>query len=216
MGGWACMLFLSRHPELVASIMAGAPMWKEWEVLNTSNQRVAAAANLTVDTGQLFSAYMDTLAYLSVASNPTPFLMWGIGKADQYAAWADQKAAHYACQGKRGYAWAWNASDHSGYPEAVSRVQATYSPDLFQIGKGYPILFGSSLDQNPETDSVGGVNLGFAWDGIDETTTSWTIRGLRNSLGAVTVNLLPHSLVFTAQAARSVTIAAGAKVDVTF
>ena len=127
--------------------------------------------------------------------------------SDHIAAVAAMRAAG------RPFAFAWNNGNHSG-GDIMLTTLASYTADMFEIGRGYPHLTNSSRDQDPAVDLVGGINVGFKWRNVVESAAAWSCELYNNQ--ATTVTVKPHSTVFSGAAPKIVALPAATWVTVTF
>lgn len=226
MGAWGTMTYAMRRPTRFGAVYADRPRWRYAEVGKIGLPRWSSGTSALYDvatspalagTTKTAAQHLDLIAYVSDTANKIPFLGWVIGRRDGYSPFSDHVAAVAAMRAaNRGFAFAWNDGDHSGPPGINSQIRATYTPDLLQIGMGYPIFSGSSLDQDPAVDLEGGINLGFTWRNLLEDANGWSCE-VANVRGAVTVTVRPYSTKFLSSVTpKTITIPAGQYVEVKF
>lgn len=213
-GKWAA-IFASR-PRLRFNNTEGHITIPDWSFGYGVDYPVANAPVIQPG-GQSSADYLDIISYAGNPANDIPFYGWCIGRNDGYARFDDSVAMVAALRAaNRGFVFAWNNGNHSDGDIMASAIRTTYTNDMFELGRGYPILSESTLDQDPSVDVSGGINLGFKWRNVTESASAWSCE-ISNALGAVTVKISPKSPAFTAQVApQTVTIAAGQWATVSF
>lgn len=216
MGGWGMMTCCLRRPQKFAAIFASRPRWRDLTYADwTTGFAKAQATAVMADDGQTVAQRQDHVAYVANAAHAIPFIVMALGRTDGFASFTDYIDGINALKATgRGFAAYWNTGGHSDSAIDNMTPLASYSPAMFELGVGYPVLSGCSADNDPAVDQVGGINLGFAWRNVQESATSWSCE-LTNA-AAVTVNVAPHSAVFPGAAPQSVTIGAGQWVTVSF
>lgn len=231
MGAWGLMTYVLRRPQRFAALFASRPRWHRGYPIYAGTggdihlpgrppeqiTRGFGQSNAPMtDTGISSWQHLNSIAYVANPANKIPFVLWCMGRRDGYAPWEDHMAAVAALRAtNRGFAFSWNDGDHST-GNNMAPITASYTADMFEIGVGYPILSGSSRDQDPAVDLVGGINLGFKWRNVVETAGSWSCE-IANILGDTTVTVEPHSDVYAGPATpQTITIPAGQWVTVAF
>lgn len=214
MGAWGIIIFGLRHPEWFAAIYPDRPRWRyentvgkiqvsNWTAFLETVTVAAAPGLSTDDGGGSVATFMDCIAYVSNAANKLPWVGWNVGRADGFAPFSDHIAAVAAMRAaKRGFAFAWNDGNHTG-GKIPSQILASYPYGTFEIGKGYPLFTDHSLDQNPEIDLVGGINLNLSFRNVVESAGAWSCE-VTSIANACTVKVEPISDVFTATVAKQI------------
>lgn len=218
MGAWGAMRYGIRRPQRVAAVFASRPGlryskksklislpdWKNGSI----DYSVASAPRIAdSDGGGSAAAYLDLVAYAANPANKLPWLGWCIGRRDGLTPFQDHIDFVAALRAtKRPFAFAWNNGTH-GTGDILHGITESYGYDAFEVGRGLPLFTNSSLDKNPAVDLEGGINLGFRFRNVVETSGSWSCE-VTNTLGAVSVNVEPSSPVFTkAVVSKRITIA---------
>jgi hypothetical protein len=218
MGGWGGLSYGLRRPEMYAAIFVLLPRWKATTLADyeTGFATTPPPGILMSDTGEPFATRMNMIAHVADTDNQIPFLAWAIGKNDAFSPFQDHIDAVAALRSaNRAFVFSWNNGNHSDGANAYPAITATYSPADFELGVGYPIFSNSSLDDDPSTDLVGGINLGFRWRSVVESASSWSCE-VSNDLGAVTVDVSPRSDIYLDGGTETVVIPAGTWVAVAF
>jgi pimeloyl-ACP methyl ester carboxylesterase len=214
MGAWGVLRYGLRRPGQFKALFADRPRWRAmtlplWEKGTQGTVNVPPPGPVVDGTTETLQAHCDMVAYVANPANACPPVFWCLGRRDGFALFADNIAAIRAMQATgRMFATAWNDGDH-GSGSIMSQL-ASYTYTMFD--KGYPVLSGSSRDQDPGADLAGGINLGFAWRNVVATPDAWSCE-LSNNLGETTVTVRPHG--FDA-APQTVTIPAGQWLRVEF
>jgi pimeloyl-ACP methyl ester carboxylesterase len=218
MGAWGGLSYGLRRPEMYAAIFVTLPRWKgstlaDYEIGFATTPPPGIPMS---DTGEPFATRMNMITHVADTDNQIPFLAWAIGKNDAFSPFQDHIDAVAALRAaNRAFVFSWNNGDHSSGADAYPAITATYSPADFELGVGYPIFSNSSLDDDPSTDLVGGINLGFRWRSVVESASGWSCE-VSNSLGAVTVDVSPRSDIYLDGGTETVVIPAGTWVAVSF
>ncbi|MCK6597315.1 MAG: hypothetical protein L6Q37_03045 [Bdellovibrionaceae bacterium] len=215
MGCWGSMTYGLRRVNQYAAIFCTLPRWRQTDMATLDGSTISN--DMTLPNGENFINRMDMVSYINNPSNEIPFVAWSIGKNDGFATWESQVDAVKALRAtKRGFVFSWNNGNHSEGVDAMTAVTATYTPEDFELGKGYPIFMNSSLDNDVNTDLIGGINLGFKWRNMIETDNGFEIE-ISNTLGNVSVDVLPHSHTFLKKVVqKNIYIPSGQWVKVTF
>lgn len=220
MGAWGVMSFVIRRANIFPAIYANMPRWRysqiagqisvhSWTVAITPTYPVASAPLLVPeDGGHSAATHFDHIAYVSNTANVVPWIGWVIGKNDGYMPWQDHVDAIAALRSAgRGFAINWNLGNHGGAPSIETLFQS-YPQGCFEVGKGYPIFSEHSLDADPVTDDVGGINVGLGFRNVAESTGSWSCQ-VRHISSACTVKVSPYSTIYTGdKTAKTVTLPA--------
>ena len=228
MGGWGVSSYGLRRPHMFSSIYAGMPRLRYcreapndevsipcWGTESNEIYPVNNSPAVIGQPGVSIAQHLDMVAYVSNPANKIPFYFWALGRNDGYAPFRDSIAMVQAMRAtNRGFAFAWNDGDHA---QAPGWIQDAYTFDMFELGRGYPLLTNCSADQDPAIDLTGGINVGFKWRNIVETANTWSCE-LTNISGPVTVTVKPtNSTIYTGNAtAKTVTIPQGQWVSVSF
>jgi pimeloyl-ACP methyl ester carboxylesterase len=228
MGGWGTLNYGLRYPRKFAALYPDRPRWRynaaigsvavaEWT--NTlASYPVASAPSMAPEYGgESVAVRMDHVAWVGNVANFVPWIGWCVGRADGFTEFSDHVAAVAALRSaKRGFAFAWNAGNHTT-GSILSEITQSYPFGTFEIGKGYPLFTEHSGDQDPSVDTVGGINIGLSFRNVVEGPSGWSCE-VTSILGARTVKVEPISEVFTTPvSAQLVTIpAANSWVPVSF
>jgi hypothetical protein len=214
------MTFGLRRPHLFAAIYASRPRVRygftmgdvsvpDWNVgFHITYNSTNAPLIEDVDGGGSVMTRMDCVAYAANTANEIPWVGWCVGWNDGFTLRSDHVAMVAAMRSAgRGFAFAWNNGDH-GVGDILTQITATYPPGTFKIGQGYPVFSEHSLDGNPATDLVGGINVGLRFRNVTETASGWSCE-VTHASSACTVKVKPYSKVFlAATTAQLVTITA--------
>jgi hypothetical protein len=229
MGGWGTMSYGIRRAHVIPAIYANMPRWRysqvsgqisvhSWTVGVTPAYPVASAPLLVPEDGGYSAAvHFNHIDWVANTANPVPWIGWTIGKNDGYMPWQDHVDAVAALRAAgRGFAVTWNLGNHGGQP-SIETLFASYPQGCFELGKGYPVFSEHSLDADPATADVGGINMGLGFRNVVETTGTWQCQ-VRHTSSACTVKVKPKSTVYTGNPSpQLVTIpAANTWVTVTF
>lgn len=221
MGGWGTMSYGIRRAHLFPAIYANMPRWRysetsgqirvpSWTTAVTPAYAVGSAPLLVAaDGGYSAATHFDHVAYVTNASNVIPWIGWTIGKNDGYMPFQDHIDAVAALRATgRGFAFSWNLGNHGGGPSIETLFQS-YQQGSFELGKGYPVFTEHSLDSDPATADVGGINMGLGFRNVVETASTWSCE-IRHLTTACTVKVKPKSPVYTGSPSpQLVTIPAG-------
>lgn len=208
MGAWGTMTYGLRRPDRFAAIYpdrprvrsnntAGAITVPEWTTVSVSYNPSSGAPNLAARWGSgSVKDHMDLIAYVADTGNRIPWVGWNIGSADGFSVFSDHVALVDAMRtARRGFAFAWNAGNHST-GSIPSEITDSYPYGLFELGKGYPLFENHSLDDDPEVDAAGGINVGLTFRNVVETSSTWECE-VTSIVGACTVDVSPISSVYT-------------------
>ncbi len=200
MGGWGCGTFAMKRPDRWGSVWPTLPRWEQTTCPRINNATPLSGTGLKMDDLTTnFLDYMDIKPYVLDTDNDIPFLGAATGKLDNFESWANTTTMmNNMITAKRGFVFAWGNFGHSSTDVGNllnNSILNTYSATQYPIGGSYPIFLNSSLD-NPLTDAAGGINLGFRWRNLVEDASGFDVE-ISNVLGAVTVDVLPKSSVFT-------------------
>jgi hypothetical protein len=155
---------------------------------------------LMEDGKTLYYDYVDGPKFVAEHPEDLPFVGWSCGRRDGYATWQENiDMVRALAAGHHGFAFSWNNGGHGEGGQAMSLINKYYPAEKFARNVSYPAFGNSSLDQNlgdgdpGAGDLIGGINLGFHWDGIVDETDSWSVR-LSNSLAKeeMTVDVTPR------------------------
>lgn len=229
MGGWGTMTYGIRRPDIFPGLWGDRPRWRScetdgsvripsWTTVITPAYTFAAAPDLVADDGAISTAdHMDIIAYVSNTANDVPWIGWHIGTNDGYMPWQDHVDAIAALRtAGRGFAVYWNADIHSVNNYRAAEITGSYPMGLFERGVGYPVFSEFSLDDDPATDAVGGINVGLTFRNVVETSSTWSCEvsypgTITRSPQACTVKVKPKSYIYTGNpTAQSVSVPAAA------
>lgn len=206
MGGWGTMSYGIRRAHIFPAIYANMPRWRysqvagqvsvhSWTVPITPTYPVGSAPLLVPeDGGYSVAEHYDHIARVSNTANAVPWIGWVIGKNDGYMPWQDHVDAIAALRAAgRGFAVNWNLGNHGGQP-SIETIFASYPRGLFELGKGYPLFTEHSLDADPATADVGGINVGLSFRNVTETAGTWSCQ-VTHLTSACTVKVKPKGSV---------------------
>ena len=186
-GGHGTMRFGLEYPDLFAALLANQPRWKQ-------TQYGGPGGN------ELYDVPIDEVEKLTKAQS-TPFIGWAVGKRDRYTDFSQHvRAARTLTETRRPFAFAWNNGDHGGGSLRFGQTIAEYQQSLFDRDKSMPVFTGSSCDQD-FSEPEGGINLGFQWEILEDTETTWRVK-VRNTLGDCSVDVQPYWASITAMPIR--------------
>lgn len=206
MGAWGVMTYAARRPNKFAAVFSSRPRLRFsntgridlplWPIGYSGSYLVANAPMLSdADGGGSAATHLDLIAHASNPANELPWLGWCMGRNDGFAPFQDTVDMVAAMRATgRGFAVAWNNGDHSG-GEILNQITNSYSYSQFELGKGYPVFSESSRDADPAVDLTGGINLGFKFRNLVESSGNWSCE-VTNILGPTTVKVKPKSPVF--------------------
>jgi hypothetical protein len=236
MGAWGGVAYGLRRPDKFAAVTVTQPRFRASSVPVWNAVDESPPAGLKIDDGSDFAATYDSIAYIADRTHRLPLLVWTVATSDPFTAFADHQAAIAAFRARirdvtttnaqrTGFACGWVPGVHgaAGPGTAVANaliwsaqsMGACYDPTGWRTDIGYPVFDNSSLDADPLTAASGFINNGFKWRNVVESAGAWACE-VSNS-AAVTVDVYPHSDVFTGQVvAQHVTIPAGTWVAVGF
>lgn len=215
MGAWGTLTYGIRRPHIFPGLWPDRPRWRNAEVAGTvrvpswtqpptpSYAVGASPAVRAADGGGTSAAHLDVTSYVANADNAIPWVGWHIGKQDGYMPWQDHVDAIAALRATgRGFAVYWNNDGHSISSAREAEIRSTYPMGLFELGKGYPVFSEHSLDNDPVTDLVGGINVGLTFRNVVETASTWSceVRYMGTASRpqqACTVKVKPKSSVYT-------------------
>jgi hypothetical protein len=210
MGSWGCVSWAwAQRPSTFAAVFASLPRWNSRNTAGTlqipsmvAGNNVNAAADQVMSDGS--TLYADRMNAIALAGAPNcatnrPFIAWGIGREDTFAAWPDQIAMLNALKECRyAFAFAWNNGDHSTGSTTINTLAAQYMT-AFAKNVSYPAFTNSSLDDDPDSDCRSGtpgstcyINAGWSWSVTSDTLTQWSAT-ISNSGGAVTADITPRN-----------------------
>lgn len=208
MGGWGTLSYGIRRPSVFPAIYPDRPRWRfcetagsvripSWAVAITPAYTTGAAPLLTVDDGGYSAAtHLDHIAWVADTNKAVPWIGWCVGKNDGYMPFQDHIDAVAALRAAgRGFAFYWNSGDHSTGSQ-IFQITASYPHGTFELGKGYPVFIEHSLDGNPATDAVGGINVGLSFRNVVETAGTWQCQ-VTHIASACTVKVKPKSPIYT-------------------
>lgn len=209
MGACGSILWGFRNPQLIHSMFVTVPRWKAFEVYALYPGWGVLKPGIKLDSGEDFVAWADMVAYTSDPTHKVPFIGWASGRLDASMPWQQQVDAVAALRAtKRGFVFAWNNGNHSEGGKPMVNINASYDQlGMFSLLFGYPILMNSSLD-SPLTALEGGINLGFKWRNVVDSINEFSCE-IANTLGEVTVDVMPHGRAFTGELTQHVTIPVG-------
>lgn len=214
MGAWGSMTYGLRRANQYAAIFCTLPRWRQLDA--PSSDGTSFSNDVTLPSGENYLQRMDMISYIKDPSHKIPFIAWSIGKNDPFASWDSQlEAVNALRETKRGFVFAWNNGNHSEGITPMDNITPTYSPESFELGKGYPVIMNSSLDNDPIQDLEGGINLGFKWRNLVETSEAFEFE-ISNTLGVVDLDVMPQSSIFAKKDIKHITIPAGQWIKVSF
>lgn len=212
MGAYGTLQFALRKPEVFAAIYLDRPQWRysydvavgtpkkfayadfawnDWQSVAPENSPMIRAED---GGGRLFDR-VDHLTYISNPAKKLPWIGWSVGTADTASRWEDHLEAYEVLKAsRRGFAFYWNAGDHSTGPQP-SKITDSYKIGLFELGKGYPGFRRHSLDADPYRDPEGGINIGLTFRSVKETKDTWECE-VSSIVGACEVDVFPISEIF--------------------
>jgi hypothetical protein len=206
-GAASAINYASRRPGTFAAVFASRPNWRYGPTFGSfvlyDRLLDAEVTYLTGETPPVdgfsgtYETHSDMISYAESSFNKMPFVAWCAGKNDANVQWQDQLDAVEAMRNnRRGFVFAWNSGDETTGDILSSTVIPALAGISFDSGVGYPVFSNSSLDDDPNIDSSGGINLGHIWRNVVETADSWSCE-VSHLYGAATVDVIPYSEVFT-------------------
>lgn len=212
MGGWGSAMYGIHHPTTIAAVWPDRPRFKhsqisgqvsvhDWDQAVAPAYPVASAPSLiALHGGGSSMTLLDLIAHVSNTANRVPWVGWVIGRNDGYMPFQDHiDFSDAMIAAGRGFAWAWNNGDHGtggGSTVYAQQIFQSYAYEDFVLNRGYPVFSEHSLDDDPRTDLVGGINIGLGFRNVAETSGTWSCQ-VRSVRGACTVKVKPWSLVYT-------------------
>lgn len=199
MGAWGSTSYAFHRPQVFAAVYPNRP-----RTIQKGLPSLAARgkdAKVPMDDGQTdYFERMNSVLFASTHREDLPFYGWCCGRRDGFASWQEQiDMVRALTKAHHGFAFSWNNGDHSSGVSAMGAVMKYYAPERFALNRSYPAFGHSSIDQNlgngdpKDGDMEGGINLGFAWDGVTDEDAKWEAK-LSNELAkaAMTVDVTPR------------------------
>ncbi len=202
MGAWGTMTYAFRRPERFAAVYPDRPRFRQRSLSNVTPRR-DDIRSLTLPDGTPWLEHHDSIQFVRSHPGDLPFVGWNVGRRDGFATWEEQvDMVRALTDGRHGFAFAWNNGDHSSGRSPYSEVLRWYPPRLFSLNQSYPAFTNSSIDDDigngdPEDgDLEGGINLGFLWTVVEDSSERWVLEVSNELLGegVMTVDITPRRL----------------------
>jgi len=225
MGGWGTMTYGIRRAHRFAALYPDRCRWRycetsgrvripSWTTAIVPSYDVGSAPNLVAEDGGYSAAvHMDHIAWVSDPDHVVPWIGWACGRLDGYMPFQDHIDAVAAMRAAgRGFAFAWNNGDHGNGPLSSGNdpflITDSYGYNEWSIGQGYPVFSEHSLDDDPEVDLEGGINIGLGFRNVSESAGAWSCE-VRSIRSACTVKVAPYSTTYVgSKTPKDVTITA--------
>jgi pimeloyl-ACP methyl ester carboxylesterase len=174
MGGSGAKMFCLRHPEVFNFINSwvgiGNPRGSATFLNEYEDAFGPVSQGMLTENGVNVWDDLDMAAWLRAdPRRETPFITYANGVNDSGIGWPHAVDLYKALRDtKRPFTFVWGQQGHDQKSEDMSltglSTNAGTSRLDFQKNKALPAFSNFSLDQNPETDTSGGVNIYQRWD----------------------------------------------------
>ena len=209
MGGTGAMSFGLYRPYIFKQINAYSPSWTAMGVPiwpHTYAFWNVGPKHCQLEGNGDYATHYNMIEYVRNPANEIPFVLFAYAVDDstpEMSRTGQLPAIKALRDAGRGFACVWNAGGHSAAGATADKYGTYHNMEMFR--NGYPVLSESSLDDDPATTNVGGINLGFEWRNVLERGDSFSCE-LRNVRGNCTVKVTPKSKVYAGRSTKAVTL----------